>query len=225
MPRSGLRPRASVAPRAGRSRRGSATGTTLYFTPDGRVPQIEAAEEATRRGSPIVGLVFDRGVLLGAKYVDYVRDPLPPFLGPNTSDLRGGKLVRLGPRLAIAGVGLMGDFAAVSRSLRGHRFASTSAAVDHLAEFLWRHSIRHDTRRLATMVFLGSTLGGAPRLFQISPSGSVHEHLAWAWGRGDESAQRMLVEEYRPGSEHHALEVALAALGHPKAYEFVTVRR
>ena len=208
----------------GRQRTGRDDRSELYFTSDGRVPQIEGAEAATRRGAPIVGLVFRRGVLLGAKYTDFLRDPLPPFLGPNASDLRGGKLVRLGPRLAIAGVGLSGDFAAVGRYMRARSFTSTPAAVDHLADLFWRHAMRHETRRLATMVFLGSTLGGSPRLFQFSPSGSVHEHVAWAWGRGDAAAQTMLRAEYRPGSERRALEVALQALGHPKTYEFVAVR-
>ncbi len=214
----------ATPPNRVRRRPGPDDPSELYFTSDGRVPQIEGAEAATRRGAPIVGLVFQRGVLLGAKYTDFLRDPLPSFLGPNTSDLRGGKLMRLGPRLALAGVGLMGDFAAVGRYMRTRSFASTPAAVDHLADFFWRHAMRHETRRLAAMVFLGSTLGGTPRLFQFSPSGSVHEYVAWAWGRGDAAAQQMLRDEYRPGSERHALEVALRALGHPRAYEFVAVR-
>jgi hypothetical protein len=31
-------------------------------------------------------------------------------------------------------------------------------------------------------------------------------------------------QNYRLGTERHALETALAALGHPKTYEFVAVR-
>jgi 20S proteasome alpha/beta subunit len=195
----------------------------LGFTRDGRVLQIEAAEAATQRGPPIVGLVFDSGIVLAAKYAPVGGDPLPAFLGKNTSGLRGGKIVQLGERLAIAGVGLAGDFASAARRMRGVSFGSTQSAVDHLGDFFWQYSIRRDTRCLATMVLLGSTLDGEPHLFQFSPSGSVHEYIARAWGANTEKAQRMLAD-YRSGTEVQAAKLALSVLGRPKVYELIAVR-
>lgn len=196
----------------------------LFFTEEGRVLQIERAEAATRLGAPIVGLVFDRGVLLAAKYHAIGGDHLPAFLGRDSSGLRGGKLLRLGSRLGMAGVGLAGDFAAAGRHMSGRRYRSTQEAVNDLGDFFWRHSMRRDLRRLATMVFLGSTLDGEPRLFQFSPSGSVHEYVAWAWGSGAERSQKHLAEEYRPGSEREARKVALRELGSPPVYETLVLK-
>jgi 20S proteasome alpha/beta subunit len=194
------------------------------YTSDGLVPQIEAAEAAAGRGARIVGLVFDRGVILGARYDTIGGDPLPSFLGRNASSLRGGKLLRLGPRLALAGTGLMGDFAAVARYMRGRRFSSTQAAIDCLGSLFWEHTIRHDLRVLGTFVFMGSTLDGDARLFQFSPSGSIHEYVAWAQGRDCRPWQVWTSKKYRPGSQYHAETVALRVLDHPNAHELVTVK-
>lgn len=195
----------------------------LGFTPDGRVLQIEAAEEATRRGAPIVGMVFRGGVVLGAKYVDFGDAPRTS-LGGNGSELRGGKILRLGPRLALAGVGLSGDLAAVGRHMRSHPGRTTLAAVDRLGEFFWQHSIRHDVRRLATMVLLASTMDAQPRLFQFSPSGSIHECQADAWGAGMDRAQRELRGALPPGSEKEARATTLRLLGDPPVYELLILR-
>ena len=195
-----------------------------HYTPDGQVSRIQAAEAAAGRGAPIVGLVFNRGVLLGARYDRMGGEPLPAFLGKNTSNLRGGKILRLGPRLALAGAGLMGDFAAVGRYMRGRRFDSTQAAVDHLGSLFWEHTVRHDTRILGTFVLMGSTLGVDARLFQFSPSGSIHEYVAWTRGRDSGTVNRRLARDYRPLSLRHAESIALRALGHPEAYELVTVK-
>ncbi len=195
-----------------------------HYTPDGHVPRIQAAEAAAGRGALIVGLVFDRGVLLGARYVPFGGDPLPAFFGKNTSNLRGGKVLRVGPRLALAGTGLMGDFAAVGRHMRGRRFSSTQVAVDFLASLFWEHTIRHDTRILGTFVLLGSTLDGDARLFGFSPSGSIHEYVACARGRGSRPVQERLSKNYRPRTQRHAETIAVECLGHPNAYELVAVR-
>ncbi len=196
-----------------------------HFTADGNVPRIQAAEAAAERGAPIVGLVFDGGVLLGARYDPMGGEPLPAFLGSNTSDLRGGKILRLGPRLAVVGVGLMGDIAAVGRHLRGQNLPSTQAAVDCLGALFWERTVRDDARILGTFLLLGSTLDDDPRLFQFSPSGSVHEYVAWARGRGTAPVRRRLSEAYRPGSQAHAEKVALEALNQPTTYEWVIVKR
>ena len=195
-----------------------------HYTPDGHVPRIQAAEAAAERGAPIVGLVFDRGVLLGARYDPMGGEPLPAFLGKNTSNLRGGKILRLGPRLALAGAGLMGDFAAVGRHMRGRRFSSTRAAVDYLGSLFWEHTVRHDTRILGTFVLMGSTLDGDARLFQFSPSGSIHEYVACVRGRASRTVNKRLAEDYRRLSLRRAESVALEALGQPEAYELFTVK-
>lgn len=171
-----------------------------------------------------MGVVFRKGVVLAAKYVSIGGDPLPSFLGRNTSELRGGKIIRLGPRLAMAGVGLAGDFTAVGRHLHGRSLQSTQLAVHALGDFFWQHSIKRETRPLGTMVLLASTLGGEPRLFRFSPSGSVHEFVVCAWGTGREEPRNALLARYRPGSEGHAVRTALYALENPKTYELLAIR-
>ncbi|HTP53900.1 MAG TPA: hypothetical protein VML94_02915 [Thermoplasmata archaeon] len=194
-----------------------------HYTSNGHVPRIQAAEAAAGRGAQIVGLVFDRGVILAARYDPIGGEPLPSFLGKNTSNLRGGKILRLGPRLAVAGTGLLGDFAAVCRHIRGRRFSSTQEVVDHLGALFWGQTVREDTRILGTFVLMGSTLDGDARLFQFSPSGSIHEYIAWARGRDSKPLQKRLSETYRPGTQRYAQNVALEALGYPEAFEMVTV--
>jgi 20S proteasome alpha/beta subunit len=118
----------------------------------------------------------------------------------------------------------MGDFAAVGRHMMGRRFDSTQDAIDHLGSFYWEHTIQHDTRILGSFVLMGSTLSGAPRLFQFSPSGSIHEYVAWARGVGTTTARETLARSYRPGSERKAVRCALVALGYPRTYELETIR-
>lgn len=97
---------------------GNRSFRATWYTPDGWISQIEAAEKATARGAPIAGFTYPQGAILAAQYLPIGGDPISSPVRSDCSLLRGGKITQLGPELAIAGVGLQGDFAAVSRFMR-----------------------------------------------------------------------------------------------------------
>jgi 20S proteasome alpha/beta subunit len=181
------------------------------IAPDGRVYQLEYAREASLRGSPGVGIVFDGGVVLAA-----ATSKRKPAL---FRELR--KIERIGERLAVLSSGLIGDAYMAVRLLRETAPKTTLEAVDALVQFVWSHTIDRTKRPLAASFLLASSLRDEGRLFYVDPSGAFVEYFAAAIGEGSEARAEQLESRYRRGKAKEAEKLAIEVLGAPEAHELV----
>lgn len=188
------------------------------FSPDGRIYQIEYARESSMRGAPIAGAVFDRGVVLGARYVQYPGAPL------STSARPWGKMTRVGKGFALAGVGLSADFSQVVRVLRKSELERPEELVDRAQEFFWEHTVRRDLRPLGAALLMASVGEEGPQLYHLDASGSKSRVEASAFGMGislreEGSATERIVAAYRPGRAKEAESTVRQLLGAGKDIE------
>jgi len=181
------------------------------LAPDGRVYQLEYAREASLRGLPGVGVVFDGGVILAAA-------------APQGKLVRGlPKIRRLADRLAVLASGLVGDAHMAVVRLREAKPKTTEEAVDILVRFYWEHSVDRSKRPLAAGLLVASALDGGGRLFYVDPSSAVVEYDAVAVGEGSEEMTEILEKRYRRGAAREAERLALEILGRPEKAEVVRV--
>jgi hypothetical protein len=185
------------------------------FSPDGRIYQIEYARESSKRGAPIAGAVYDKGVVLGARYFPYPGAPISSLAKP------WGKIARIGKRMVVAGVGLSADFGMLVRKLEKSGLEQPEELVDHARDFFWEHTVRRDLRPLGTAVLLGTLGEEGPQLQHLDASGSVSRVDAVALGMGirvgDEgSPTDRIVSAYRPGRAKDAEATVRQLLGGAK---------
>ncbi|MBM3309427.1 MAG: proteasome subunit alpha, partial [Candidatus Altiarchaeales archaeon] len=70
------------------------------FSPDGRLFQVEYAREAVKKGTPAVGITYDKGVLLA---VD--KNVATPLIVPKSIE----KIFQIDEHIAVATSGLVAD--------------------------------------------------------------------------------------------------------------------
>jgi 20S proteasome alpha/beta subunit len=191
------------------------------FSPDGRIYQIEYARESSRRGAPIAGAVYDRGVVLGARYM---RSHWPAGAPITNTPKPLGKIVRIGNHVALAGVGLVADFAQLVRELRRAKLTRPEDVVDRAQEFFWEHTIRRDLRPLGTSALVAAIGDEGPTLFHLDASGSLSPVVASTFGMGVPSGEadsptERLISAYRPGKAKEAEGLVRHLLGAGKDLE------
>lgn len=173
------------------------------YSPDGRIYQIEYARESSRRGLPIVGAVYDRGVVLGANVSK----------GGNPTMKPAGKVLRLSPQVMVAAAGLTADARAVMRHLRRQTFKSAEDLIDDLSQLFFEHTIRRDIRPLGCALLVATVFDHVPRLFEVDPSGASGEAEADILGQGIASDKSSLLGGYRVGKLKEAEALVGRLLG------------
>ncbi len=159
------------------------------FSPDGRIYQVEYARESARRGLPIAGAVFDKGVVLGGNL----------FPAGNPTMKMGGKVVRISPQVMVAATGLVADARAVMRHLRSRTWKSTDELIDDVSRLFFEHTVHRDVRPLGCGLLVASVLGGEPRLIEVDASGALLEVEADVVGAGAEEGREEKIKGYRAG--------------------------
>jgi proteasome alpha subunit len=185
----------------------------LHFSPDGRLYQVEYARESAHRGSPVAGIVAQDGVLLAAK-----KGPTPGM--PGLILTPGQKIAKLTSRVAMAGVGLVADFAAVRRIFAEKTFRETDRLMQEVQDYFWQRTTQRGLRPVGCALLVGSTLEGQPRLFYVDPSASVSEVSFHVFGHGDGGAAELLARACKtPLHLKESEGAALKALGNPDQFE------
>ena len=183
------------------------------MAPDGRVYQLEYAREASLRGTPGVGLVYEGGVLLAT----------PATQAKLTRGI--SKIRKMGDHFAFLASGLVADAHMALLRLREAKPKSTEEATDALVRFYWEHCIDRTKRPLGSALLIASALDNEGRLFYLDPSATLVEHDAVAVGESSESRMELLEKRYRRGTSREAERLALEILGRPAKVEIVRVPR
>jgi len=186
--------------------------TIVVFSPDGRLLQVEYARQAVKRGGTVVGIVTDRGVVLGS-----VKSHIPLAVS-NTSK----KIFEIDNHIGLVGSGILADardlveLARVKAQINRITY-NEPISVNSLTKYLANH--KHMATQYAGLrpFGVGLLIGGVdktgPNLYETDPSGTMIEWKAQAIGRGAEKAKKVLKAGFKDNmSEKDGLKLLLKAM-------------
>lgn len=182
-------------------------GAITIFSPEGRIYQVEYALELVKRGSPIVGIKTEEGVVLAV-----LEPQLSKLAAPRTSK----KIFRIDDHVGVAIAGLSPDARILIRQARLYCQSNKMtydepADVEDLAsavgDLLQRYTQNAGVRPFGVSLLFGGVDGHRVSLIATDPSGSYRGYRATAVGRNSEKAITVLKEEYH---EKITLDEAIA---------------
>ncbi|KAJ1920624.1 Proteasome subunit alpha type-7 [Mycoemilia scoparia] len=172
------------------------------FSPDGHLFQVEYAEEAVRRGIPVVGVRSKKLVLIA-----YGRQTTPELQDPRT--IR--KVYNIDEHIFMAFSGLNADARVLSNEARleaqSHRLnlddpPTVEMIARHVAYTQQKYTQSGGRRPFGVSTLLaGIDPNGTPRLFHTQPSGIYNEWVATAIGGKSDDIRELLEAEYEQVAE------------------------
>ena len=172
-------------------------GAITIFSPEGRIYQVEYALELVKRGSPIVGIKSEEGVVLAV---------LEPQLSKLAAPTNSKKIFRIDDHVGVAIAGLSPDARVLIRQARLYCQSNKMtydepADVEDLAsgvgDLLQRYTQNAGVRPFGVSLLFGGVDDHRVSLLATDPSGSYRGYRATAVGRNSEKAVSVLQQEYR----------------------------
>lgn len=162
-------------------------GAITIFSPEGRIYQVEYALELVKRGSPIVGVRSDEGVVLAA---------LEPQLSKLAAPQNSKKIYRIDDHVGVAIAGLSPDARVLIRQARlfcqsNKMTYDEPADVEDLAsgvgDLLQRYTQNAGVRPFGVSMLFGGVDDHRVSLIATDPSGSYRGYKATSVGRDRKS--------------------------------------
>ena len=192
------------------SRRSSAYDrVSTMFSPDGRLYQVEYASKIVEQGTLGAGMVFDKGVVLGADKKVSSRLLLPESIE---------KIFKVDEHIGVISAGLVGD----ARRLVQIARKQAQENVMYFDEKIPVETLAKETsavkqlftqyagmRPFGVSFIIGGTDDSGARLFETEPSGALAEYKAIAIGKGKKDCMRFFEKDF---SENLALDDAIVLL-------------
>jgi proteasome alpha subunit len=182
------------------------------FSPDGRLFQVEYAREAVKRGTTAVGIIYDKGVILG---VD--KNVSSKLIVPKSIE----KIFQIDEHIGVATSGLVADARrlvedARVRAQRNRLVYSEPIGVlaltRDLCDIKQAYTQYGGARPFGTALLIAG-VNDKPHLFETDPSGAFTEFTAGAIGMGKRDVEKLLEERYKPGiNRQEAINLALLSL-------------
>jgi proteasome alpha subunit len=172
-------------------------GAITIFSPEGRIYQVEYALELVKRGSPIVGIKSEEGVVLAV---------LEPQLSKLAAPRNSKKIFRIDDHVGVAIAGLSPDARVLIKQARlfcqsNKMTYDEPADVEDLAsgvgDLLQRYTQNAGVRPFGVSLLFGGVDDHRVSLIATDPSGSYRGYKATSVGRNSEKALTVLKEEYR----------------------------
>jgi proteasome alpha subunit len=172
-------------------------GAITIFSPEGRIYQVEYALELVKRGSPIVGVKSEEGVILAV---------LEPQLSKLAAPTNSKKIFRIDDHVGVAIAGLSPDARVLIKQARLYCQSNKMtydepADVEDLAsgvgDLLQRYTQNAGVRPFGVSLLFGGVDDHRVSLLATDPSGSYRGYRATAVGRNSEKAVSVLQQEYR----------------------------
>lgn len=185
--------------------------TIVVFSPDGRLFQVEYASEAIKRGTTILGVAFNGGVMIaGVKLAS-------PLSKPGARE----KIYSVDDHIGIACSGLWADarilvdFARVEAQKHRITFEEPIdiyTLAKNIADRKQLHTMYAGMRPFGVGTLVAG-LDGEARLFETEPSGTLTEWNAHVIGRGTPIAEKILQKKWKEGmKKEDALKLVLECL-------------
>ncbi len=192
------------------SRRSSAYDrVSTMFSPDGRLYQVEYASKIVEQGTLGTGIVFEKGIVLGADKKIISRLVMPESIE---------KVFRVDDHIAVIGSGLVGDARRLVQIARkqaqeNQMYYNEKIPVDTLAKEIGAvkqlFTQYAGMRPFGVSFIVGGVDDSGPRLFETEPSGALAEYKAIAIGKGKKECMKFFETEY---SENLPLDDAIVLL-------------
>ncbi|MBT3284353.1 archaeal proteasome endopeptidase complex subunit alpha [Candidatus Bathyarchaeota archaeon] len=172
-------------------------GAITIFSPEGRIYQVEYALELVKRGSPIVGIKSDEGVVLAV---------LEPQLSKLAAPTSSKKIFRIDDHVGVAIAGLSPDARVLIKQSRlfcqsNKMTYDEPADIEDLAsavgDLLQRYTQNAGVRPFGVSLLFGGVDDHRVSLIATDPSGSYRGYRATSVGRNSDKALAVLKEEYR----------------------------
>ncbi|MDD5148398.1 MAG: archaeal proteasome endopeptidase complex subunit alpha, partial [Candidatus ainarchaeum sp.] len=182
---------------------------STMFSPDGRLYQVEYASKIVEQGTLGAGLVFNKGVVLGADKKVVSRLVMADSIE---------KVFRVDDHVAVIGSGLVGDARRLVQIARkqaqeNQMYYDEKIPVETLAKEI--SAVKQLFTQYAGMRPFGVSfvVGGVDdsgaRLFETEPSGALAEYKAIAIGKGKKECMKFFEAEY---SDNMVLDDAIALM-------------
>ncbi|KAJ8710849.1 hypothetical protein PYW08_009364 [Mythimna loreyi] len=167
------------------------------FSPDGQLLQVQYAQEAVRRGSPVVGVRGPDVIVLAVerKTVELLQD-----------ERTEKKIVSLDEHVVLAFAGLRADarvlIARAQIECQSHRLTvedpvSMEYITRYIAEMKQNYTQSNGRRPFGISCLIGGfDYDGNAHLFQTEPSGIYYEWKATTTGKYDKTAREFLEKNY-----------------------------
>lgn len=183
----------------------------VVFSPEGRIYQVEYAQQAVKLGRTCVGVVFKGGVVL-ASYLPETKLMLKS---------KAAKVADIDDHMGALACGYTGDARALVDLLRVqaqiHKMTygepiEVFVLAKKLADRMQIYTQFAGARPYGVSIILGG-VNEEPILYVINPSGNLDRWAAKALGRGEEDAQKYLEKNYRENmTEEQAKKLVIAAI-------------
>jgi 20S proteasome subunit alpha 6 len=169
------------------------TDVTVW-SPQGRLLQIEYANEAVKQGSACLGLVSKTHVVLCALK-----------RSPHELASYQKKLLKIDEHMGMAIAGLNADARSLAKDMRteclNHRYVYGSALqagrlVADIADKHQRCTQMYVRRPYGVGLLVGAVDATGPHLFETQPSGHYYEYMAMAIGARAQSAKTYLEKHF-----------------------------
>ena len=174
-----------------------------FFSPEGRIFQIEYAIEAANRGSPAIGASSNEGVVL-VKVLPIPSLEKTPLFDPEAFSAVG--YAKLDEHVAMVCCGIASDINIIR--LRGVKEAQEKRKknekidvlelVSNLSAYMHSFTQKIDCRPLGVQALIGGVDRSGPHLFSLDPSGSFLAVNGQAIGHNKEALNKRLSKNYKP---------------------------
>ncbi|KAK2748103.1 hypothetical protein FQN57_001226 [Myotisia sp. PD_48] len=186
---------------------------SVTFSPQGRIFQVEYAQEAVKQGSVVVGIVSKTHAVLAA-------------LKRNAEELSSyqKKVIAIDSHLGIAIAGLASDARVLSNFMKQQSLASkmtygrplqVERIVNRIGDRAQTNTQHYGKRPYGVGLLVAGVDEAGPHLFEFQPSGMTHEMAACAIGARSQMARTYLerhLEDFPDCGRDKLIEHALRAL-------------
>ncbi|CEH16123.1 proteasome subunit alpha type 1 [Ceraceosorus bombacis] len=193
--------------------RNSYDSDNTVFSPQGRLHQVEYAQEAVKQGSAVVGLRSKtHAVLVALKRA------------PSELASHQNKMLRVDNHVGIAFAGLTSDARVLSNYMRQLALSSrllysrplpVSRLISSLADRAQLNTMQYGKRPYGVGFLVAGVDGSGAHLYEFSPTGNCFEYYAMALGARSQSAKTYLerkVDTFEDLSREEVIMEGLYAL-------------
>lgn len=190
--------------------------SSTVFSPDGRIYQIEYSREAVKKGSPVVSMIYDNGVVM----ISVRKKP-----NKIAEDINGLKINRISENIIMGTSGLMADCRTITDYARRialnykktyDETASTSLVTNQIGNLMQYYTQFSGNRPMgAALLIAGVDIDGSrePTLYEVDSSGAEIPYWATAIGINRENiADRLKAYYSKELKQTEAIDLALQAL-------------
>lgn len=171
--------------------------TSIMFSPDGRLLQVEYAKKTVKQGTTALGLVCKNGVLLIAD-----KRILDKFIVTRSVE----KIFQIDEHVGATATGLLMDGRVLIERAQvlaqQHRVTygspiDTSSLVTEICNYKQLFTQMGGARPFGVALLFGGVDNGRPSLFLTDPTGIFFEYKATAIGEGENEIKTILEKEYK----------------------------